>query len=395
MINSLSKKIQSESTFMSPAHKNFAKPVELATSYTAVAKLLHWSIGFLIIGMLISGLLMEDLTPITLKFQVIQLHKSFGITILILATLRVLWRLTHKAPPLPFHMPHWQKGAAHLTHFGLYVLMFAMPITGYLMSDASGYHPNLFGLQVPVLMNAEPSAAKNFFFLHENGAALLWALLAAHVAGALFHHFIVKDNTLRRMLPNCIKVSILAALTMLPFAARATDWTINPAASTLNFKASFNGQPVMGAFPSWTGAITFDEAHLETSKIAISVDLASVATQDTNRDTTLKGSDFFNVPAHPKAEFQSTKILKTGDSYTATGFLTLAGVTKPLAVPFMFAPSIDGRKATATGKFNLSRTLFGVGKGDWAKATEIADAVEVTFTVSADATRSASPTNAK
>lgn len=172
--------------------------------YTRTAKALHWLIAVLIIGMLCLGLYMDSLPFAALRFQLIQLHKSIGITILLLVAFRLLWRFTNPAPMLPAHMPLWQKTAAHATHTLLYVLMFGMPLSGYIMSDAMGYHPNWFGISVPILTSPNPKLADSLAAFHEYGSYALWALLAAHVGAALFHHVIVKDETLRRMLPETL-----------------------------------------------------------------------------------------------------------------------------------------------------------------------------------------------
>lgn len=163
----------------------------------------------------------------------------------------------------------------------------------------------------------------------------------------------------------------------------ATTWQIDPATSKLTWAVPFNKQPVTGQFEKWSGKIAFDPADLATSSIVISVDLASVNSADANRDGTLKGPDFFNTAVAPTATYTSSKITKTSQGYVAEGTLSLAGVTKPLALPFNV--TITGTKANAQGKLKLSRTAFGVGKGQWASAKEIEDLVEVTFTVNATA----------
>lgn len=173
-------------------------------SYTRTAKALHWLIALLIIGMLCLGLYMDALPFNALKFQLIQTHKSIGITILLLVVVRLLWRFTNPAPMLPAHMPLWQKATAHITHLALYVLMFAMPISGYVMSDAAGYHPSWFGVSVPIVSPINPALSKILAEFHQYAAYTLIALLLAHVGAALYHHVIVKDNTLRRMLPQAI-----------------------------------------------------------------------------------------------------------------------------------------------------------------------------------------------
>lgn len=179
------------------------------------------------------------------------------------------------------------------------------------------------------------------------------------------------------------KLLLTAILATAAFPAFATTWQMNPTTSKLTWAVPFNKQPVTGQFDKWTSKITFDPANLPASHIEIIIDLTSVNSKDANRDTTLKGGDFFNTAATPTATYKASSFQKTSQGYVASGDLTLAGVTKPLAVPFTLA--INGDKALAQGKLTLSRGAFGVGKGQWKSATEIADLVEVTFTVDATA----------
>ena len=179
------------------------------------------------------------------------------------------------------------------------------------------------------------------------------------------------------------KTLLTAALVLAAMPAFAVpNWNIEPT-SKLTWSVPFNKQPVSGQFEKWTGVIAFDPANLDASSISISVDLTSVNSADANRDTTLKGPEFFNTATTPTATYTSTKITKTSQGYVAAGNLTLAGVTKPMPLPFTLA--INGTKAVAQGKIKLSRNAFGVGKGQWKSATEIADIVEVTFSVNATA----------
>jgi cytochrome b561 len=171
------------------------------TRYTPTAIGLHWLIGAGIIAMLAIGLYMESLPFGMGKFQLIQFHKSLGITILALAAIRLLWRFTNPAPRLAPATPAWQKAIAHSTHWLLYGLMFAMPVSGWVMSDFAGYHPSLFGLPLPVLVQPNAEAAKVMAERHEQLAWVLMALLAAHIGAALYHHVWQSDDTLRRMLP--------------------------------------------------------------------------------------------------------------------------------------------------------------------------------------------------
>lgn len=187
---------------------------------------------------------------------------------------------------------------------------------------------------------------------------------------------------MRKFLMAAALVAVTTPALVTP-ALAVTNWQIDPKVSKLTWVAQFNKQPVAGQFEKWSGVIAFDPNDLKNSSIAITVDLTSVQSGDANRDGTLKGPDFFNTASAATATFVSKEIKKTSQGYVAGGMLTLGGVTKPLALPFTL--DIKDKKALGQGKIKLSRTAFGVGKGQWAKAGEIADLVEVTFTVSADA----------
>lgn len=172
--------------------------------YTTTAKILHWVMALLIIGTFTLGLTMIEIpgiTPTKLKF--FNWHKWAGVTVLMLATLRLLWRLTHPAPPLPPGMPHWQKKIAEFTHYLLYFCIFAVPLSGYFYSLASGFPVVYFGLvQLPVLIEPNPELKEQLKTLHYIGNITLSTLVILHVGAALQHHFIHRDDVLRRMLPQ-------------------------------------------------------------------------------------------------------------------------------------------------------------------------------------------------
>ncbi|MEO1310025.1 MAG: cytochrome b [Pseudomonadota bacterium] len=178
--------------------------------YTAVAVALHWIIAALILGQIAGGFYMHNL-PNTAenKFQLYQLHKSFGITILLLSLGRLGWRIAHPAPPQPSGMPGWQRTCATVSHWGFYGLMIGVPLLGWAMVSASpwGIPTKLFGVvpwpHLPILSgleNKEP-VEEVFKELHEAFAKLILLLLAVHVGAALKHHFVDKDGVLVRMIP--------------------------------------------------------------------------------------------------------------------------------------------------------------------------------------------------
>lgn len=180
------------------------------TRYGTVAVTLHWLIALGIIGMLIVGKYMVDLpdTDAT-KFPLFQLHKSFGISILVLSVARVVWRLVNAAPPLPPHMPAWERWAAHASHALLYLLIVAIPFSGWAVASSSPYGiPTVwFGLfeipHLPGLQGYDDQRAveHNAEEIHELLGNLMILLLIVHVGAALKHHFWDRDNVLVRMLP--------------------------------------------------------------------------------------------------------------------------------------------------------------------------------------------------
>lgn len=178
-------------------------------SYGLIAILFHWTMALLILGMLALGLYMHDLPaadPST--FQLYQLHKSFGFVVLTLAVVRLLWRVANPSPKLPDTMPTWERLAAHLGHAGLYALMFLLPMSGWLMVSASPWGIptfvfnilNIPHLPVPAALGTAEQAEATLITLHGYIAYFLIALLIAHIGAALKHHFIARDDTLRRMI---------------------------------------------------------------------------------------------------------------------------------------------------------------------------------------------------
>ena len=171
--------------------------------YTRTAIGLHWLIAALIVAAFSLGVTMVDipgLTPTKLKY--FSWHKWLGVTILALACVRLLWRLTHPAPPYLDSMPAWQRKAAHSLHLLLYVLIIAIPLSGYFYSLAAGVPVVYLGiLPLPVLIDADPELKVLLKQLHYALNMTLLAAVILHVAAALKHHFIDRDDTLRRMLP--------------------------------------------------------------------------------------------------------------------------------------------------------------------------------------------------
>lgn len=168
--------------------------------YTRTAVALHWMVGALVATAFVLGWIMADMHTSPLKLEMFSLHKWIGITVLALFFVRLLWRLTHPAPPaLP--MAAWQHHAAQAAHGLLYALLLIQPLTGWLYSSASG-HPVVFLgiLPLPDLIAKNPTLAPSLRELHETCAWVMVTVIGLHVLAALKHHYVDHDDTLRRML---------------------------------------------------------------------------------------------------------------------------------------------------------------------------------------------------
>lgn len=173
-----------------------------AGHWGSVAKFFHWSIALLVIGLLVGGLTMTEMKLSPDKIQFYALHKSVGITVLILMLLRFAWRGIDPRPEDVAGLSPTVAFAAHAVHRLLYVALIAMPISGWVYNSASNFPLQWFGVvQLPAIVAADKELKHLAHEVHEFLAWTIIALLIAHVAGALKHHLIDRDDTLRRMLP--------------------------------------------------------------------------------------------------------------------------------------------------------------------------------------------------
>jgi len=182
------------------------------SSYSHAAIALHWLIALMLVGNFAGGLFMEGLLAPEatseqkkLGFQIIQLHKSSGLTILVLSLMRLALRLVQGTPPYPVHMTPFERTLAKTTVWGFYGVMILVPLTGWIMVSASplGFPTIWFGLfewpHLPIETSRATSAVVSD--VHQILGVAGAGLLALHVAGALKHHFFDRDDVLARMLP--------------------------------------------------------------------------------------------------------------------------------------------------------------------------------------------------
>ncbi|WP_454758420.1 YceI family protein [Caulobacter segnis] len=415
------------------------------TRYTTVAIVIHWLIAAAIIFQIILGWRMGDGPKGPTTYALFQLHKSIGITILLLSLARLAWRLFNKPPAPPEGQPKWEKIASHVVHWGFYVIMIGLPVTGWIIVSTSRVPiPTLlYGTvpwpHIPGLPELAAGAKHAWHQAGELGHGVLvkttYLLLLLHLGAVAKHQILDRDAVFGHMAAGAkpgikeprlwLAAAGLAAViaagylympavkapapapapveepalvaapaetapapvaeTAAPPAESALKdpvaWTVQKS-STLTFTATWSGSGIDGRFKTWSADILFSPEALDRSKVSVSIDMASAATGDDQRDQSLPSGDFFDTAEHPKATFTATKFRKTGEGkFVADGTLDLRGVKKPLSLPFTL--KIDGDTATARGVTTLDRTTFGVGQGEWASTDEIAAKVKVSFSITA------------
>lgn len=173
-----------------------------ARRWGSVTQTLHWLIVALIIVQVTLAWIADELPLGEKKLATLAYHKSVGLTIFALAIIRLAWRWLNPTPELPGTLKPYERALARFTHAALYVLLFAMPLSGWTMSSARGFPVSWFGfLQLPNLVPKSKPLYNALLDTHATLACALGVVVALHIAGALKHHFVLKDDVLRRMLP--------------------------------------------------------------------------------------------------------------------------------------------------------------------------------------------------
>jgi cytochrome b561 len=179
-------------------------PSTAATGYTGVAKLLHWLVVALMIAQFTIAYLMPHIGRNTQPNTIINLHFAFGVVILVVVIVRLIWRFTHGEPAPLDGIPPWQVRSARAVHHSLYLLLIVIPILGWMNASWRGFDVSLFGLfTLPRLM---ATRAPGFGWTGDTHVILSWyvllGLIAAHVAAVLYHALVRRDGVLARMLPG-------------------------------------------------------------------------------------------------------------------------------------------------------------------------------------------------
>lgn len=398
-----------------------------ADTYGSVTKFFHWATVLLIATVIPLGIVAHDwpIDPDSLgtKALLFSAHKTVGVTIFFLALARILWALSQPKPhPVSpdSRLQHW---LAETVHWLLYGSLVLVPLTGWLQhSAADGYAPIWwpFGQNLPFVPKDTELAAL-FAGLHLTFERVLILALLLHVAGALKHHVIDRDATLRRMWFGRTQVEAtprpagklapvagalvvwaaaigvgagLGVYTQSSQAAQVAELQAGPSGwdvqeGEIGLTVTQFGNTVSGRFGEWVAAIEFSETpdgegRHGTADVQIAIGSLSLGS---TTDQAL-GADWFNADAFPTARFTADLLAAEGEgTYRADGTLTLKGETVPVSFPFSLG--IDGDMAEMTAELTLARRDFGIGTAETTVGYDVE--VEITLTATRGAAASASP----
>lgn len=171
-------------------------------AYGLVSQLFHWLIVALILFQYTWAWRIDNVEGFRARLELVTQHKTIGMAVLGLAVVRLIWRLFNRPPPLPGHMARWERIGAHAGHWLLYGLIFAMPLSGWLYSSAAGLGDYWWGpVNFPSLVDSNESLEDIMARVHQVLGISLGVVAIGHALAALRHHFWLKDDVLKRMLP--------------------------------------------------------------------------------------------------------------------------------------------------------------------------------------------------
>lgn len=384
-----------------------------SSRYGSIAKVFHWLTALLILSAIPLGLIANDLAhqirspafdgsleTISRVFLLFSLHKTIGVAVFFTALLRIIWAISQSKPGLLHPDRRLESWAAETVHWLLYGSLLLVPLSGWIEHAAtSGFAPIWwsFGQDLPLVPKSE-SLAHIFAVLHVILGRVLIVALLLHIVGALKHHVIDRDATLRRMLPGTTDLPqppehiassapVITALVLwiatlgagltfgifssgnqaMPQATPAQSAPLEQVASgwdvqngNLGISITQMGSQVSGSFTEWTAAINFDETapvgpagDVEVTIAIASFDLGTVSAQ-------AMGADYFDNGTFPTALFKAD-IERLENGYQAVGTLTIRDKVLPLTLPFSL--NMESNEAVMAASTSLNRLDFDIGRG--------------------------------
>lgn len=352
-------------------------------SWGLVARGFHWLMALLVVVQAGLGWVVHDMARSPLKIDMMTGHKSLGITLLLLLVVRVLWRWTGKAPQPPLGESGREAVLSKVVHGLLYLLIAAMCLSGWI-SASSSVIPWKFWWLVTWPRITETDKALNEL-AGQSHEILLWLLLlfiAGHVLAALRHHFIKKNDILKRMWKGTLLAALMLVVTSTLNASEVSRWRLATVPGELNFAARYENEELSGRFNTFDVELVGPEDG-KFHSLRVIVEIGSADMNDREINDALGDPDWFNTQSFPTAVFESSNIIASGDRvYAARGTLEMKGYRQELEVPFSWAPGSD--RAVMSGQLELSRLDWDIGGGEWQDTSAIANAVRVEFQVQFD-----------
>ena len=388
--------------------------------YGTVTKAFHWLTALLILtliplGIYANGLPYDSDAELARKAWFFSLHKTLGVTVFFVALARILWAVSQPKPALLNADRKLESFAAEMVHWLLYGSLLLVPLSGWIHHAATeGFAPIWWplGQNLPLVPKSESLAATTAG-LHIVFERVLAASIFLHLAGALKHHFIDRDATLRRMLPgrptlpeltgsHRVLAPIIGAVVVWVAAmfigsalhvydghagptieAAAledvqSDWQVEDGSITITVTQL--GAPVQGSFADWTAAISYDETVADGVAGSVDVTIAIGSLSLGSVTGQAMGNDFFNAEVFPTATYTGD-IVASDTGYKLDGTLTIKDQTTPVSFPFSLTVADD--VATASGSLELDRMTFAIGANSQPTESNLGFTVDVSIALTA------------
>ncbi|MEO0327263.1 MAG: YceI family protein [Pseudomonadota bacterium] len=393
--------------------------------YGSIAQMLHWATAILILTLMPLGIYMHDL-PISSSVEISQkvwlysLHKTLGMAALTIAVIRVFWAFFSEKPAALHPERKLETFAAGFIHWILYISIILVPVVGFVHHASSvgfapiwGPFPDGMPFIPKSVLLSQYTGLMHFVLAFSMGASVL-----LHIAGALKHAVLERDETLSRMIPfksttsatlrvlepshsntaiaavmvfpllflvgasvqfsnlgklsgNSVSVANAPKVAVQGSLSDGSRWIVDHSQSSLGIEISQLGSPVKGEFGNWDASIVFDAENLSDARVNVSIDTNSLSLGGVT--TQAKSADFLDVEKYPEAVFASEEFMETESGYVAKGTLQLHGKKVPLDLPFTL--DIQGNLASMSAFIAINRMDYAVG------AAGFADEASVTFDV--------------
>lgn len=379
------------------------------TSWNGLAKSFHWLVVILIFVAATLGLMSENAEMSPGKLQLFVWHKSVGITVLGVMILRLVWKLVCKSPDKLNELSESNQKLSQLGHWFIYAIAILLPLSGWILTSAANFPFQWFGLfDVPLLFGENAPLKENASLAHFCLFYILLVLVIGHVGMATKHH-LSGVLVLQRILPKNLGVAPVLVIVFtlsaawvalawtnsysnnsVPSASIDTDaankniaelvavqteqfdvdemddWEMLSDQSSLGFIGTYAEVDFDGGFSRFKSRIVFDPDQFEHSLFDVSIDVTSISTGSTDRDSSVHEEAWFDFASFPESTYQATsfELLESGE-FIAHGILNLKGVEQPVDLQFTWLV-VDERHAKLMGEALVNRLDFGIGSGSWA-----------------------------